>query len=324
MADGSARVVLIALAGNLAIALVKFVAWMFTGSTALFTEAIHSLVDTGDQVLLLIGQTRAKKPPDATHPLGYGMETYFWSFIVALMVFLVGGAVSIWQGIERIRHPAPIEHPWLSYVVLGASAVFEGTSFMAAYREYCYIVRGRRIPLWQFIKLSKDPGVFSTLLEDGAAVTGLAIAALGVTGAAYLGAPWADGAASIAIGLLLVWVATFLANETRSLIAGEAAAPPVVEAVKDLICQDPRVVELDEVLSLHLGPSNILFAASVRYQEGLSGADVLDAAQELAARVKTADKRIGLVFLRPHETVAAAAKAAEAHGPVKGRTAGDS
>ena len=324
MADGSARVVLIALAGNLAIALVKFVAWMFTGSTALFTEAIHSLVDTGDQLLLLVGQTRAKKPPDATHPLGYGMETYFWSFIVALMVFLVGGAVSIWQGIERIRHPAPIEHPWLSYVVLGASAVFEGTSFMAAYREYCYIVRGRRIPLWQFIKLSKDPGVFSTLMEDGAAVTGLAIAALGVTGAAYLHAPWADGAASIAIGLLLVWVATFLANETRSLIAGEAAAPAVVEAVNDLICQDRRVVGLDEVLSLHLGPSNILFAASVRFQEGLSGADVLDAAQELAARVKTADKRIGLVFLRPHETVAAAAKAAEAHGPVKGRTAGDS
>ncbi len=300
-ADGSVRVVLIALAGNLAIAGVKLLAWMFTRSAAMLTEAIHSLVDTGDQILLLVGQERAKKPPDASHPLGYGMETYFWSFIVALMVFLLGGSLSIWQGVQHVMHPVAIERPWINYLVLAASAVFEGTSFRAAYREYCRIVRGPRITLWRFIRLSKDPGVFGTLMEDGAALVGLAIAALGVTGEAYLNLPWADGAASIAIGVLLVWVAGVLANETRSLIAGEAAAPPIIAAVNDEICRDPRVTGIDEILSLHLGPSNILFAAAVQFQAGLSGAEVLQAARELAARVKEADPRIGLVFLRPHD-----------------------
>ncbi|MEI9965836.1 MAG: cation transporter [Caulobacteraceae bacterium] len=156
MADGSTRVVLAALAGNLAIAVVKFAAFLFTRSSAMLTESIHSLVDTGDQLLLLTGQARGSRPPDATHPLGYGMETYFWSFIVALMVFLLGGAASIWQGVAKIAHPVAMSRPWINYVVLAISAVFEAGSFMAAYREYRRVVRGRDIRLFRYLRLSKD------------------------------------------------------------------------------------------------------------------------------------------------------------------------
>ena len=301
MADGSTRVVLTALAGNLAIALVKFVAFAFTRSSAMLTEAIHSLVDTSDQVFLLIGQKRGAQPADATHPLGYGMETYFWSFIVALQVFLLGGAVAIWQGVSHILHPQPIDRPWISFLVLGLSAVFEGMSFMSAYREYRHVVRGRDIRLWRFLITSKDPGVFATLLEDGAAMAGLAIAAVGVAGAVWLHALWMDGAASVLIGLVLVCVALFLANETRSLIAGEAAVDPIVEAVRQVILRDQRVSELRNVLSLHLGPKAIMFAASLHFRSGLSGDEIQQAARELGKAIKTADPRIALVFLQPGE-----------------------
>ncbi len=303
MAEGSTRVVLAALAGNLGIAVVKLLAFALTRSSAMLTEAIHSLVDSGDQVLLLIGQKRAAKPPDPSHPLGYGMETYFWSFIVALMVFLLGGAVAVHQGVVKLSHPSQIERPWVSYLVLGVSAAFEGASFMTAYREYRRVVRGRDVRLWRFLRLSKDPNVFSTLMEDGAAVTGLAVAALGVTGSAYLGAPGADGAASILIGLLLVGVALFLANESRSLIAGESAVEPIVTAVRQILERDPRVIAVEDVLSLHLGPRAILFAAALRFRSDLSGDEVQRAALELTRAVKRTDDRIVQVFLRPTDGV---------------------
>lgn len=299
MAEGSTRVVLVALAGNLSIAAVKLAAFAFTRSNAMLTEAVHSFIDSGDQVLLLIGQSRGARPADAGHPLGYGMETYFWSFIVALMVFLMGGAVSIVRGVHAIAHPDALDRPWVNYIVLGASAVFEGASFMTAYRAYRRTVRGRATTLWRFLRLSKDPGVFSTLLEDGAAVTGLAIAALGVTGAGYLGLRWADGAASILIGLLLVAVALFLGNEMRSLIAGEAAVEPIVASVRGLITADPRVQALGDLATLHLGPQAILVAASVRFNDGLSGEDVRRAALDLSEAVKGADPRIVRVLFSP-------------------------
>ena len=299
MAEGSTRVVLAALAGNLAIAVLKLGAWAFTRSTAMLTEAIHSLVDSGDQVLLLVGEKRGAKPPDASHPLGYGMETYFWSFIVALQVFLLGGAVSVYEGIEKLHHPAPIERPWLSFLVLGASMLFEGASSVAAYREYRRMVRRRPVRLWRFLQLSKDPSVFATLLENGAAMFGLAIAAVGVGLSVLFGWGWPDGVASILIGLLLVGVAVFLANEIRSLIAGEAAAEPVIAQVRAVIDADERVIDLDEVLSLHLGPQAILFVASVRFREDLSGKEIQRAARELTAAIQTADPRITRAFLKP-------------------------
>ncbi|MDB5424158.1 MAG: cation transporter [Phenylobacterium sp.] len=301
---GTTQVLLAALAGNLAIALTKLAAFAATGSTAMLTEAVHSFVDTSDQLLLLVGQKRADRPADETHPFGYGMEIYFWGFIVALMIFMVGGALSIWQGVEKIRHPAEIGRPWINLIVLALSAIFEGTSFRVAYRQYRQMVRGktvggREVKLWRFLSISKDPGLYTTLLEDGAALTGLALAAVGVIGAGWLGLYWMDGAASAAIGLLLVAVALFMANETRSLIAGEAAAPPIVEQARAAVEGDPRVAAIVEVASLQLGPRNILFAVTLTFRAGLSGADVQDAVDDLVARVRASDPRICDVFVRP-------------------------
>jgi cation diffusion facilitator family transporter len=301
---GTTQVLLAALAGNLAIALTKLAAFAATGSTAMLTEAVHSFVDTSDQLLLLVGQKRADRPADETHPFGYGMEIYFWGFIVALMIFMVGGALSIWQGVEKIRHPAEIDRPWINLIVLALSAIFEGTSFRVAYRQYRQMVRGktvdgREVKLWRFLSISKDPGLYTTLLEDGAALTGLALAAVGVIGAGWLGLYWMDGAASAAIGLLLVAVALFMANETRSLIAGEAAAPPIVEQARAAVDGDPRVAAIVEVASLQLGPRNILFAVTLTFRAGLSGADVQDAVDDLVARVRASDPRICDVFVRP-------------------------
>ena len=235
MIKSSRRVVLAALAGNGAIALAKFAAAGISGSTAMLTEAIHSLVDTADQVLLLVGQTRGERPADATHPLGYGMEVYFWSFVVALMVFLVGGVLSMYEGMRQILNPIPVISPWISLTVLAVAAGFESTSFRIAYREYRRVVRGRPTRLWAFIKASKDPTLFAVLLEDSAALMGIGLAATGVIASGFFHITWADGAASVAVGLLLISVAWVLANETRSLIAGEAVAPIVMERLKEAL-----------------------------------------------------------------------------------------
>jgi cation diffusion facilitator family transporter len=296
-------VVLAALAGNLAIALTKLAAFAMTRSTAMLTEAIHSLVDTGNQALLLVGQARARRPPDEGHPFGHGMEIYFWSFIVALMIFLVGGVLSIWQGYHKVLHPADIDRPWINLVVLAVSAVFEGASFHVAYREYRNTARGRNlhgrpVRFFRFLVISKDPNLYTTLLEDSAALTGLVLAALGVIGAGWLGLLWADGAASIAIGLLLVVVAVFMANETRSLIAGEGAAIPIVEQARAAVDGDPRIARISQFASLQLGPQTILLAVTLTFRPGLDVADVQAAADELIHRARASDPRICDVFLR--------------------------
>lgn len=297
--SGARKVVLAALSGNLAIAVTKFVAFAFTGSTAMLTEGIHSLVDTGDQVLLLIGQKRAARPPDPSHPFGYGLETYFWSFIVALMIFLAGGAVAIWEGAERIVHPSAMSRPGINFAVLAASAVFEGLSFRTAYREYRNTVRGRNVRLYGFLRNSKDPNVFATLLEDGAALVGLGLAAVGIAGSTFLHLPWADGAASIAIGILLISVAAFMANETRSLIAGEAAAPDIVQKARDTLAACGDLGALGQMRTLHLGPQNILVAIDWRFDPELDLERRNQAAAELASRVRTADPRIHHVLFEP-------------------------
>lgn len=318
---GSKLVVFAALGGNLAIALAKFVAFAFTGSSAMLTEAIHSLVDTGNQGLLLLGMRRGAKAPDESHPFGYGMEAYFWSFIVALMIFALGGAVSIWEGIDKIRDPEPMQRPWINLLVIGMAMVFEGASFTVALREFRSFWRGT--PLFRSIRGSKDPNLFAVLLEDSAALTGLAIALAGVAGSAFLGRTWADGAASILIGLLLVAVAAFLANETRSLLAGEAATPRTVAQVRALIEADPRVAAIPEVLSMHLGPREILFALTLHLSDRLTRSQMETALDELTAKVQSVDPRITRVFLRPAQPSRAAAsgdvQGSRAAGPPRRR-----
>ncbi len=297
MAEGSKVVVYAALAGNVAVAVVKFAAAGLTRSTAMLTEGVHSLVDSLDQIMLLVGQSRGAKPPDRSHPFGYGLEVYFWSFTVALMVFLLGGAVSAYEGWRKLSHPAPIDRPWINYLVLALSAVFEGSSLFVGWREYRRFTHGR-VGVLRFLRISKDPALIVTLLEDGAAMLGLALAALGVAGQS-LGLAWADGAASIAIGVLLMAVALVLANETRSLIAGEAATPAVVDAVRAAIDGHGAVRGVPDVATLHLGPKMILVAVTL----DLHAADDLGpVARNIIDRVREVDGRIARVYFRPPDS----------------------
>lgn len=295
--SGSTRVVLAALGGNLAVAVVKFAAFGVTRSSAMLSEGIHSLVDTADQLLLLVGQRRAARPPSATHPFGYGMEMYFWSFIVALLIFFVGGVLAVWQGVDKVLHPAEITRPWVSFSVLAACAVFEAFSFRTAYGEYRKIVDevGGEPGLIRFIRGSKDPSVFATLLEDGAALAGLGLAALGVAGAVLLQLPWADGVASVAIGLLLLAVAALLTNESRSLIAGEAAAEPVQESIRETVGALLAPALVNEITTLQLGPRAIFVFICVNFEKMGEGAEIRETADELIARVKAVDRRIKAV-----------------------------
>ena len=297
MADnGSKTVVYAALAGNVAVAAVKFVAAFLTGASSMLSEAVHSLVDSVDQVLLLVGQSRSARAPDESHPFGYGLEAYFWSFTVALMVFLAGGAFSVWEGVHKIAAPEPLKQAWVNYLVLGVSVLFEGASFLVSLREYKKVVGRRRIGLARFIRRSKNPNLIVTLLEDGAALAGLAIAALGVTGR-LLGAGWADGAASIGIGVLLMGVALVLANETRSLIAGEAADPRVVDAIRRAVDDQDDVNGQAQIATLQLGPEGILVAVTLDLKD--ERPDLERVTAEITARVREVDQRIARVYFRP-------------------------
>ncbi|MGE5565339.1 MAG: cation diffusion facilitator family transporter [Parcubacteria group bacterium] len=283
--------------GNLAIAVSKFVAFFFTGSSALLTEGIHSVVDTGNQGLLMLGLTRAAKPPDAGHPFGHGMELYFWSFVVALMIFALGGAFSVYEGVQKVMEPEPMSRPWINFLVLGVAIVFEGASFTIAMREH-----RRRNPVGRFlstVRRSKDPSLFAVLLEDAAALIGLVFALVGVTAASVLHVPQADGIASVAIGLLLTAVAIFMANETRSLLTGEAAAASVVDDVRRILERDDRVKRVIEVLSLHLGPQEILVGVTIDFRDDLPGGALEKAADELSDRIQDAQPCITRLFLRP-------------------------
>jgi cation diffusion facilitator family transporter len=290
-------VIFAALAGNLGIAVAKLVAFVFTGSSAILTEAVHSLVDTGNQGLMFLGLRRGARPPDETHPFGYGMEVYFWTFVVALMIFALGGAVSIWEGVEKIRHPAEIAKPWINYAVLGVAVLFEAASFTVALREFNRMRRSRG--LITAIRRSKDPTVFAVLLEDAAALAGLVIAAVGLSGAVFLHWRWADGAASCVIGLLLVLVAAFLANETRSLLTGEGASARVVAAIHEALRREPDIAAVSAVRSLHVGPSRILVALSVRFADELDREALDRAVDEVSSRIGEVDDRIVEVFLQP-------------------------
>lgn len=299
MADGSTRVVYAALAGNTAIAIAKFGAFALSGSSAMLTEAIHSLVDMVDQILLLIGDRRSRRAPDPKHPLGYGMEAYFWSFVVALMVLLLGGVAALYQGVRHVLAPHPIDAPAISLGVLAISAVFEASTFTVGYREFKRTVRGRAMPLWAFIRASKDPSLYASLLEDSAALIGIALAMLGIVGSSLLHIHWADGAASIAIGLLLTAVAAVLANETRSLIAGEAVAPPVMERLRAVLRADDRISEIVEIATLHLGPRAILVALTLRFRPDLTLPGLGEAIRELTDAMQEADGRVAYVYVRP-------------------------
>lgn len=292
----SHKAVYAALAGNLAIAAAKAVAAWLGGSSAMLTEALHSLVDCGNEVLLLVGIARAARAPDATHPFGYGLEVYFWSFVVALLIFSAGGGLAIYQGARHLLAPPPISDPALNFAVLGIAFVFEGLSFRVAWREFAKI--RRQTPVLAAITRSKDPTLFAVLLEDGAALIGLVIAALGLGAALWWDWGWADGAASILIGVLLIAVAAFMANETRSLMSGEGAAPGTVAAVRAILEAEPAIEKVQEILTMHLGPRAILMAITLDYQDGLSIPVAESITGRMTDEIRKIDPRITRIFVR--------------------------
>jgi cation diffusion facilitator family transporter len=303
MGKESTKVVYVALAGNVLVTLAKFGAAALSGSSAMLTEAIHSSADSANQLILLLGNKRSRLESDETHPFGYGMEIYFWTFIVAVMVLIAGGVASIYQGVARLRDLRPVEQPLVSLGVLAASAVFEGSSLAVGYRTFKRIVRGRKIDgqtvsMWRFIEISKDPNLYETLLEDSAALLGIGIAILGVVASAYFGLLMADGSASIAIGVLLVLDSIVIARATRSLIAGESAARPVTDGIHALLREHAPHLRVSNVATLQLGPETILVALTIAPDPASTVADSARSLRQVTDRLKALDRRIAHVLFR--------------------------
>src|SRR6185503_5378920 len=250
------------------VALTKFAAAGLTGSSAMMSEAIHSLVDTGNEILLLHGMRRAAQPPDDLHPLGYGRELYFWSFIVTLLIFGLGAGVSVYEGISHVIDPEPISNPIVNYVVLGLAFVFEGISFGVALKEF-RATKGRRGYL-EAVRQSKDPALFMVLFEDTAALIGVAIALVGIAASQALQWPVLDGVASIGIGVLLSVVAAFLAREAKGLLIGEPAASEMVASICATARAHPGVERSNGLFTVHLGPDQIVAAIAIDFEDTLS------------------------------------------------------
>ncbi len=297
MAESSGIVVWTALAGNLLVAVTKLGAAVVTGSSAMLAEAIHSVIDTVDEVLLLYGMRRARKKPDVKFPFGYGRELYFWSFVVAILIFMLGAGVTIWEGVNHVRRPEPIERPDIVYIVLGLSALFEGISWYVSLRAFRRVSKGEG--LWKALKHSKDPPKFMVLLEDTAALIGLAIAALGVWLSVALDDPRFDGAASILIGVLLTVVAFVLATETKSLLIGERADPAMVADVQRMIGEYDGVECSNGLMTAQLAPDQVIAIASVAFDDDLRAAEVERLIDEIEAEVLERYPEIGHLFVKP-------------------------
>ncbi len=291
----SSFVVYVATAANLAVAITKFIAAAVSGSSAMFAEGVHSLVDTGNELLLLLGLRRSRRRADAYHPYGYGQELYFWSLIVAVVLFGIGGGVAIYNGASHLMRPRPLEDPFWAYVVLAVAVGLEGTSWFFAMSRMVARTGGRS--LWQTIRRSDDPSVFTILFEDSAALAGLATAFLGVYIGHRLNNPYVDGAASIVIGLILAIVALFLIRESKGLLVGEAANPEVVESITAIVRDDPDVVAVDRVLTLVLGPDDILLNLDARFHPSLSAAELAAAVSRLERALRQCHPSVRRIFI---------------------------
>ncbi len=296
-------VIYAALAGNLGVAITKLIAATVTGSSAMLAESIHSAVDTLNEVLLLVGLHRSKKPIDSTHPFGYGKEQYFWSLIVAVLVFGLGGGISVVQGIQHILAPEPTVEPKWNFIVLGVSAVLESASFIVALRTILK-AKGDK-PFWRYLHRSKDPSTFTVFAEDAAALGGLAIAALGIGGSVLFDMPILDGVASVAIGLLLALVASLLVYESRGLIVGEGVEETTAQAIKQMAEQDPNVETAAWPLTMYLGPENVLLVLSVQFMPGISGEVLANSIDDIEKRIRQRYPLIKRIFIEANRLGAA-------------------
>ncbi|NML44763.1 cation diffusion facilitator family transporter [Ramlibacter sp. G-1-2-2] len=290
-------VVFAALAGNLLVALTKTAAAVWSGSSSMASESVHSFVDTGNELLLLYGMRRSRKPPDRVHPIGYGRELYFWSFVVALLVFAAGAGVSLVQGVMHLRAPQEIENAHVNYVVLGLSFLFEGGSFIVSLRQF-RAAQGTRGWFAAF-RASKDPPSFMVLFEDSAALLGIALAALGTWGSDSFGLLWVDGVASILIGVVLAGVALLLGRESKSLLIGERIEHGLSEAILAQANGQEGVHRAHGLFSVHLAPDQVVVALSLEFRDELTAPQIEAAVRGLEKRVREAHPEVVSLLVKP-------------------------
>ena len=288
-----------ALFANLGIAIAKFVAAGISGSSAMMTEGVHSLVDSGNQVLLLYGQRQAKRPPDAAYPFGYGRELYFWAFVVAILIFAVGAGVSVYEGWLHIQEPEPLRDPTINYVVLGVAMLLEGWSWSVAVREFN--ARRGTLGWWRAIVQSKDPPGFMVLFEDSAALIGLVVAAGGVWASHHFADGRIDGVASIIIGLILGAVAVILARESKGLLIGEAADPELVAGIWDRVAGAPSVTAVNHVRTIHSSPEAVFVAISADFDDRLTMGEAERQIEALEAELKANWPQLVSIYIRPEK-----------------------
>ncbi|HEY0412784.1 MAG TPA: cation diffusion facilitator family transporter [Allosphingosinicella sp.] len=297
------RTLLIALAANLGIAVSKFVAAAVTGSSAMLTEGVHSLVDSANQLLLIWGRRQARKPADEAHPFGYGRELYFWSFVVAVLVFALGAGVSAYEGVLHILHPEPAVSPLVGYAVLLVAFLLEGGSTVAAFRDF-RTAKGR-LGWFEAVRRSKDPPAFIVLLENGAAMGGILVAALGLFLSQVTGNPFFDGAASIAIGVILGFTALLLAVESKALLIGEAADPELVEGLRAAAAGRAGITGVGHVLTVHSAPDQVTAMMSVDFDDAIRAAEVERIVGDIEAEVAARWPQVRRLYIRPEQGAAA-------------------
>jgi len=291
----SKRVVHAALIGNGLITITKFAAASVTGSSAMLSEGIHSLVDTGNQLLMLHGLRRSQLPADSNHPFGYGRELYFWAFVVAIMIFAIGAGVSLYEGIIKTLDPHPVANAYINYIVLGLAAVFEAGAWWVAFKAFR---RGKGSRgYWQAFRDSKDPAIITVLFEDSAALLGLVVAFVGIGLAQLLDAPLFDGLASVVIGVILAATAAALAYETKGLLIGESASDEIRDDVTTIVKGARGIQAVNEVLTMHMGPDDILLNLSVDFADDLGSAEVEAVISDLERRIKAAHPEIKRLFI---------------------------
>jgi cation diffusion facilitator family transporter len=297
MASGSRTVLLAALAANLLIAITKFIAASITHSSAMLSEAVHSLVDTSNEVLLMYGEHRAKLPPDEKHPLGYGREFYFWSFIVSLLIFALGAGVSTYEGVRHVMEPVEIDSPRVNYIVLSLAGIFEGASWVVAFREFRKR-KGRRGYL-EAAQQTKDPTTLIVFLEDSAALIGVLIALAGTFAAQALDDPVYDGVASILIGILLAGVAVFLARENKQLLIGESANEGMIRSLAAMAREEKHIHGLNGLITFQISPRQVVAALSLHFHDGLRADDIEQAIERLEKRMRDRHPELLMLLMKP-------------------------
>lgn len=284
-----------ALAANIGVMVAKFAAAAISGSSALASEAIHSLADCGNELLLLLGLRQSRKRPDKAHPYGYGKELYFWSLIVALVLFMMGGGASIYNGVSRLVHPRPLEISWVSYAVLACAGVFESASLFLGVRNLSAQFPGESI--FNALRRSKDPSVFTVVAEDSAAIAGVLVATVGTLLSQHFKTPVFDALASIAVGSILGVIAIFLASESKRLLVGESGSQSLIEDVRRLSAEDPAVRRVGEALSMQLGPDDVLLNLDIEFELNVSAGELPGAIQRLESRIRKAHPEVTRLFI---------------------------